>query len=1072
MVRNSFRFFFITVFLFGVLFSTQNVSGQASTETFGQNQMQYKNFRWKYYDSTHFRVFFYRPSEKLAEHILDQSENELNKITQKMGSSLPRKLNLILYNSYNDYIQTNVGVNRTTDLNDADGGRLKVSGNNLPIYFTGNHNDLMKQVNQGVANVIKDNLLFGKNIKEVVKNAIKMNLPEWFTNGYVQHLSNEWTPELETDVQSFLSVDTNFNFRKTAQQNQLLIGHSFWNFVEQQYGTKKVAKLLYNSRFRKNVNSAIQQALFKEADTIYKEYYDYYTANTPLIESDTVYGRKTITTVKTKFEGQYSQFHLSPNGQQLAYVVKRDGEWKIVLQETDLGDSKVLVSGGYKNLDEVNDPNYPLITWSPSGKQLATIFSLKNNTLVRLYNSKGMPKQNKILTQRKMERVTGVSFTNNDYRLILSGIKKGKSDIFSYDFRRNRLTNLTNDDFDDHSPSYVSSGDKMGVLFLSNRKDTVLNPEALKSKEFFNKDFNIYYFNQKNRATLRKVTETSNPISSPIQYGLEMFSYIEKIKGKLVRRKIKVEDIVGGSVKFDEIQTQSLPFNVLKHHYIPKQESLVEVIKTKGKYYVFNTPVKDLEVYDAANNDTALINRISVIENVDTRKKSASYITPYEEVDTNSALYNLFTQGEYVRNDENGNLVRLPKKRKKKKYVATFNPKTLSTSLDNTLLFTRYQNISYNQSGFQFPNLNGFVSFELIDILEDHRITGGIRIPTTFDGNSYFLQYANYKKRLDWKLTYFHQQSRQTYGPNEAPDSLFIGTNFLGKVGTEYFESSFSYPFNRANSVRLLLGLRYDRVRYLVSSRPLLDFPNRSEYWSFMRGEYVFDNTINPLINIRKGSRAKLFAEYQYRISAPSTGFYQVGFDVRNYFPIYKNCILASRVATGLSDGSAKLLYYLGGVDNTLVQSPDPGSTPNNIGDYAFQTLATNLRGYKQQAFNGSSYALINEEIRLPIYNTFFNRPIKSAFLRNFQLVTFVDLGVAWRGFLPIEKNVSPDFNTINGNATVAAEFINEQEIMGLGYGVGARSKLFGYFLRFDVGWNIDQANRKPQYHISMATDF
>ncbi len=1044
------------------------LSAQASTEKFGQNIVQYQNFKWKYYDSTHFRVFFYRPADKLAEHILEQAEGELSSIVEKMGGTLPRKLNLILYTSYTDYIQTNVGVNHTSDLNDADGGRLKVSGDNLPIYFTGNHVDLMKQVKQGVANVIKDNLLFGKNIKEVVKNAIKMNLPEWFTTGYVQHLANDWTPELETDVQSLLSVDTNFNFRKIAQKNQTLVGHSFWNYIEKQYGDKTVARLLSLSRFKKNVNAALEQTLQKEAEQIYKEYYTYYVGENGK-NLDNNYGRKIATKVKNKFEGHYSQFHLSPNGRQLAYVVKRDGEWKIVLQETDLGDSKVLASGGYKNLDEINDPNYPLIAWSLSGNNLVTIYTLKDQTLVRLYNANSQRKRNKLLSRRKIERITGVSFTNSDNTLIISGIKKGKSDIYAYNLIRNRLTNLTNDYYDDHSPSYISSGDKVGILFLSNRQDTVMNPEALKSKTYFNDDFNIYYFNQKNRATLRKITNTSNPKSSPIQYGLNMFSFIEKENGKLVRKKIDVENIKGGSVNFKTSRTHSLPFNMLKHHYIPNQESLVEVIKKKGEFHVYNTKVRDLEKYDAEHKDSIQPEKTVAPISEEKVIKSKEYLSDYNNANPKSALHSIFTTGEYV--EQTGNkLVKLPKKRKRKTYTPTFNPKTLSSSLDNTLLFTRYQNIAFNQGGFQYPDVNGFISFELIDILEDQKLTAGIRIPTTFNGNSYFVQYANYKKRMDWKLTYFHQQSTNQYAPSDAPDSLFTPSEFSGRVGTEYFESNFRYPFNRANSVNVSVGFRYDRIRYLTTNSFTDRFPNQSEYWSFMRAEYIFDNTINPLLNIRKGTRAKLFGEYQYRLSSPSTGFYQVGFDVRDYTPIYKNCILASRIATGISDGSAKLLYYLGGVDNPLLQSNEPGPPPNNIGEYAFQTIATNLRGYRQQAFNGSSYAVINEEIRLPIYNTFFNRPLKSAFLRNLQLVTFVDLGVAWRGILPLEKNVNPVNQTNSGNTV--ATFVNEQDIMGLGYGVGARSKLFGYFVRFDMAWNIEQDETKPRYHVSLATDF
>lgn len=243
MIKNV-KHIFVFLFILGALFAQKNSCAQASTEKFGQNQIQYRNFTWKYYDSIHFRVFFYRPGEKLAEHVLIQAEDELSSIVNKMGGRLPRKLNIIIYNTYNDYAQSNIGIDHTSDLNDADGGRLKVSGDNLPVYFNGNHANLMKQVKQGVANVIKDNMLYGKKIKDVVKNAIKMNLPEWFTVGYVEYISNDWTPLRETEIQNLISLDSNFKFEIIAQKNQKIVGHSFWHFVDKRYGDKMLKKLL------------------------------------------------------------------------------------------------------------------------------------------------------------------------------------------------------------------------------------------------------------------------------------------------------------------------------------------------------------------------------------------------------------------------------------------------------------------------------------------------------------------------------------------------------------------------------------------------------------------------------------------------------------------------------------------------------------------------------------------------------------------------------------------------------------------------------------------------------------
>ena len=67
---------------------------------------------------------------------------------------------------------------------------------------------------------------------------------------------------------------------------------------------------------------------------------------------------------------------------------------------------------------------------------------------------------------------------------------------------------------------------------------------------------------------------------------------------------------------------------------------------------------------------------------------------------------------------------------------------------------------------------------------------------------------------------------------------------------------------------------------------------------------------------------------------------------------------------------------------------------------YAFQTLALNLRGFNQNAANGNNNLVINSELRLPVFTTFFNSPINNAFIRNFQLIQFFDLGTAWSGGL------------------------------------------------------------------------
>ena len=112
---------------------------------------------------------------------------------------------------------------------------------------------------------------------------------------------------------------------------------------------------------------------------------------------------------------------------------------------------------------------------------------------------------------------------------------------------------------------------------------------------------------------------------------------------------------------------------------------------------------------------------------------------------------------------------------------------------------------------------------------------------------------------------------------------------------------------------------------------------------------------------------------------------FNFGFDARAYYPIYRNFIWAGRVAGDFSWGNQKLIYYLGGIDNwfmfgsnqktvngnTTYRYFNPANQPAPDQNYAFQSLAVNLRGFIQNAANGNNATVINSEFRLPVFTTF-----------------------------------------------------------------------------------------------------
>jgi len=197
-----------------------------------------------------------------------------------------------------------------------------------------------------------------------------------------------------------------------------------------------------------------------------------------------------------------------------------------------------------------------------------------------------------------------------------------------------------------------------------------------------------------------------------------------------------------------------------------------------------------------------------------------------------------------------------------------------------------------------------------------------------------------------------------------------------------------------------------------------------------------------------------------------------LGFDFRHYQPLHRDLIAAFRLAGNTSFGSRRIVHYLGGVDNWLFQEIEDDTDIDDDQNYFYQTLASPMRGFLVNARNGNSFMVANAEVRWPVFKYLLNKPIKSDFVENFQLVAFGDAGTAWTGPGPYS-----DENTFNRKEyesnpiTVIVD--NNREPVVFGYGFGLRSRILGYFVRVDWAWGIDDGVVLPrEFYLSLNLDF
>ncbi len=435
----------------------------------------------------------------------------------------------------------------------------------------------------------------------------------------------------------------------------------------------------------------------------------------------------------------------------------------------------------------------------------------------------------------------------------------------------------------------------------------------------------------------------------------------------------------------------------------------------------------------------------------------------------------VFPSADNLRSDKTGHRFRqsriIP-------YRLKFRNDFYSAKMDNNLLFGGLDSYAGTQNEFSTPPMGLLFKANFKDLLEDYQLEGGIRIPITFNGYEAYMFFDDRKKQLDKRFALYHRSTR-------SADNT-TGVTERSRYQTSIAQYELRYPLDMFQRLQLTNTLRNDRYTKLATDAITLGEDIIQEQRIGAKLEWVYDNSLDIDMNIKNGTRAKVWvdvvkgfsfntdSDFSFKFKEGMMGI--LGFDARHYERVLKHSVLAVRAAGATSFGRERTLHYLGGTDNELFARFDENvATP--AGQYAFQTLAANMRGFNRNARNGTSYALINTELRVPIFKYLSSKPITSNFWRNFQLTGFFDIGTAWHGSNPF----SPD-NPLN---TVVRQYPKETgEVVVLtvnyfkdpvvaSYGVGARMLLLGYLIRADYGWGIETRQiQKPVLHIAIGTDF
>ncbi|RAJ75552.1 hypothetical protein CLV59_109166 [Chitinophaga dinghuensis] len=1141
---------FITRLLFhgALLLGTMVSFAQTNTVEFGQNRVQFKNFKWRYYQSRHFNTYFAQNGMELGKYVVQIAEKELPQLEQFMETTPRQRINIVVYNSFGEMKQSNIGIG--VDWQNT-GGVTKLVGNKMIVYFDGNHEHLRQQIRQGIARIMLETLLFGEDIGEFAGNAALIDFPKWFTDGFIAYAAENWTAQEDEELKSIILSGKYSNFNQLAYDHPLLAGHAFWYYVEAKYGKDAVPYLMYITRINRGLKKGFEQVLNltpKKATQDFLVFYQKRYLDDNKRRKTSAKGRTIVAQEIGKSD--YYRFNPNPKNNSYAVVEFRKGLYKVQIQ-LGWNKPKVLLKSGVMQLANQLDPNYPQMAWNPKGNRLAVIYEHEGKTKLMVYDlvtritlRQDLPQFDRVIDFKYMPVMENT--------LLLSAVKNGHTDIFTYNISNSKTDQITNDVYDDLDPSYAAFPGKSGIIYSSNRP----GPKGRGSDtSLLNNPYNIFMVDNWNKSADRQITQLTNMKAGnaklPMQYNTMHFTFVSDANGIRNRyagyfhsenagvdslfyigseilhnpEKEELDSALAayGASAPDSVEAVTItndstytfpisnyPYGILESRITGEKGELSEVVKygdmkrlmklkvdtttlVRRNVSARNTRFRQdqmhqdslrqgLPTFMAPRKDTATNNHPNFFQNEFGDEPKDTLVAEVAKAPVIKNEYDEVTGFKQLNKQQPSIL----KQSKLLPYKLKFASDYLILQIDNSVLINRYQIFTgppgNNPIRLTDP-VNGLIRIGVSDLFEDVKFNGGFRIPSSLQGSEYFFSTSYLKKRFDYKFTYYRKLDRSG-GFNYTDDQnqqQFLPT----KLVTNLYQGEMRYPFDQVRSIRLQVGIRTDKLVLTAKDKPSLNAKDFKETYALGRLEYVYDNTINPAINIWNGTRYKVYMDLNSQLTngglnelfnpdAPAANgrfTYNWGVDIRHYEKIYRNFIWATRFAMDMSWGTRKMIYYLGGIDNWLNPQIN-GNTPVNTNvNYAYQTLAGNLRGYKQNQKNGNNVMLLNTELRLPVFATFIDKPINSAFLRNFQLLSFMDIGTAWNGKLVFKDSNYGNYVDNSGVVTRVKEGFLGPFIAG--YGFGARTTIAGYFLRTDAGWPMTGFFKGgPIWYFGMGVDF
>jgi hypothetical protein len=1060
----------------------QNIQAQqlAPTQTeFGQNRIQKREFNWKVLTSSNFELYFYGDGQSLAQNTLVYAESEFERLSGLLGYSPYTRTKIFLYNSVGDMYQSNANLQHTGEINQLESNLTK---SKIELAFTGDISTFKNALVNKISEIFVFEMLYGGSLKDALQSSILLTLPEWFIAGVSGYAANGWNGEMDDFMRDAILKKRVKRPEKLTGAEARLFGQSIWNYIAEKYGKDNISNILNLTRIIRNEQTSIGSTLGTSYNKFLKDWRDYYAEQTQKLNGN--YGPMRAD-LRIKPEGQQINekiitARLSNDQSLIAYVTENQGQYKVWNYVIKTKKTELLMKQGMKNATKNAVNNIaPRLAWAKANT-LAIVFEKDSELKLQIIKDLSANKPNGNTSTRKtlkgLVHVSAIDITESGQMLLLSAVKKGQNDLYLFDIAKGGLTQITNDIFDDLDPSFIPNS--RAIAFVSNRP---LVDSTTKEKANFKSLaplFGIFRHDGSARnAQISLLADSLAHISKPIAYDDSTVVFLSDEKGisnlyRYAKSDSTIQKINQISNSISNIYDYDLNVNSGAMVFITFENGSpsLNYIRRLDTEAEFELP--KLSRATNASELSVLLPKVSEAPSPQADEKQEAQISPEKEnivlkpgeVDTDNYKFDQTAinkqeprTGRNTRN--NGVIIKSSARRDNRiKGPTDFKDKIELVNFDNTFVADPLRRFGWQNTAV------------FSDVLQNQILKGGIMITPTLKNGDIFADYTNYKNRIDYGLRFDRRSVSEEEDNQGGTGRKLLYNKVMGTI---------SYPISTSSRLSFSPFALTAATRYVNSIAV-----NTSDNFGGWQLEYVFDKTSNEGINRQEGTRIKAKYESVKGLSRASESFNKLNLDIRNYIKLPENIIFATRISFGRSTGRSPKQYLLGGMDNWVTSNTESRNdlenpldnksfNVDNRNDLLFADFATNMRGFAYNKVSGSNHAVINAELRIPLFMYFGQKQSNNSAINNFQATLFSDFGTVWNKRSPFAKQ--NDFNTkpILNSSPFTGTVTDFKSPILAGYGLGARTSVLGYFVKLDLAWGVDDNQvQKPITYFTLGLDF